>query len=210
MIAGAASAATGARFMEKLNRGLIAVKSGSGYYLSWRLFGTDPQESTFGFNIYKGVTKLNTAVITNATCYQDNSAGTGTYTVRAVTNGVEGEVSEPALVLAQNYLEIPLDLPAGYSANDASVGDLDNDGQYEIVLHITGVGKDNSQSGITDPPILDAYKLNGAHMWRINLGKNIREGAHYTQFWCTILMATESPKSPVKRPREQRTPREIF
>ena len=182
MIAGAASAATGARFMEKLNRGLIAVKSGSGYYLSWRLFGTDPQESTFGFNIYKGVTKLNTAVITNATCYQDNSAGTGTYTVRAVTNGVEGEVSEPALVLAQNYLEIPLDLPAGYSANDASVGDLDNDGQYEIVLHITGVGKDNSQSGITDPPILDAYKLNGAHMWRINLGKNIREGAHYTQF----------------------------
>jgi rhamnogalacturonan endolyase len=81
MIAASASAAATARYMEKLDRGLIAVKSGSGYFLSWRLFGTDPQDNTFGFNVYKGTSKLNTAVITNATCYQDNSSGTGTYTV---------------------------------------------------------------------------------------------------------------------------------
>jgi len=47
-------ASAGDRFMEKLDRGLIAVKSGSGYFLSWRLFGTDPQDSSFGFNVYKG------------------------------------------------------------------------------------------------------------------------------------------------------------
>jgi len=62
------------------------------------------------------------------------------------------------------------------------VGDLDGDGEYEIVLHQTGVSHDNSQSGITDEPIFQAYKLDGTLLWRINLGKNIREGAHYTQF----------------------------
>ena len=177
-----ASMTSAQRYMEKLNRGLIAVNSGGGYYLSWRLFGTDPQDATFGFNVYKGSTKLTATPVANSTCYQDNSAGTGAYTVRPVTNGVEGAASEAALVMAQNYLSIPLNLPSGYSASDASCGDLDGDGQYEIVLHVAGQGKDNSQSGMCDAPILDAYKLNGTKLWRINLGINIREGAHYTQF----------------------------
>ena len=56
------------------------------------------------------------------------------------------------------------------------------DGEYEIVLHMTGRSHDNYQSGITDEPIFDAYELDGTLLWRINLGKNIREGAHYTQF----------------------------
>ena len=72
--------------------------------------------------------------------------------------------------------------PAGYTPNDASVGDLDGDGQYEIVLHQTGVAKDNSQPGVTDAPIFQAYKLDGTLLWTINLGHNVREGAHYTQF----------------------------
>ncbi len=75
-----------------------------------------------------------------------------------------------------------LQTPAGYAPNDASVGDLDGDGEYEIILHQTGRAKDNSQAGITDPPIFQAYKMNGTLLWTINLGKNIREGAHYTQF----------------------------
>ena len=171
------------RYMDKVNRGLIAVNSGGGYYLSWRLFGTDPQDNTFGFYVYKGSTKLNTTPITNATCYQDNSAGTGTYTVRPVTNGTEGAASEAALVLAQNYLNIPIQTPSGYSANDCSVGDLDGDNQYEIVLkYDPDNSRDNSQTGVTSPTILTAYKLNGTHLWDINLGQNIRSGAHYTQF----------------------------
>ena len=72
--------------------------------------------------------------------------------------------------------------PIGYIAGDASLADLDGDGQYEIIVHMTGRGRDNSQSGFTDEPILHAYKLNGTFLWAINLGKNIREGAHYTQF----------------------------
>ena len=71
---------------------------------------------------------------------------------------------------------------SGYTPNDASVGDLDGDGQYEIVLHQTGASQDNANAGFTDPPILEAYELDGTLLWRINLGINIREGAHYTQF----------------------------
>jgi hypothetical protein len=65
-----------------------------------------------------------------------------------------------------------LQTPAGYTPNDASVGDLDGDGQYEIVLHQTGVAKDNSQPGVTDAPIFQAYKLDGTLLWTINLGPN--------------------------------------
>jgi rhamnogalacturonan endolyase len=185
MLAGSASAASMLRYMEKLDRGLIAVKSGTGYFLSWRLFGTDPQDNTFGFNIYKGTTKLTTTPITNATCYQDNSGGTGAYTVKPVTGGVEGEVSENAIVIDNGYVNIPI-LPApptSSTANDCSIGDLDGDGQYEIVLKWDASNsKDNSQGGKTDPTYLDAYKLNGTRLWRINLGINIRSGAHYTTF----------------------------
>ena len=63
--------------------------------------------------------------------------------------------------------------------NDGSVGDLDGDGEYEIVLHQTSRGRDNSQAGRTGEPILQAYKLDGSFLWQINLGRNIREGAHY-------------------------------
>jgi rhamnogalacturonan endolyase len=179
--------------MEKLDRGLVAVKSGTGYFLSWRLFGTDPQDTTFGFNVYRGTTKLNAAVITNSTNYQDTAGGTGTYTVKAVTNSVEGETSAPAIVIDAGYLNIGITAPpngtnAGgqsysYSANDASIGDLDGDGQYELVLKWDpSDAKDNEMSGYTGTCILDAYKLDGTKMWRIDLGKNIRAGAHYTQF----------------------------
>jgi rhamnogalacturonan endolyase len=181
------------RYMEKLDRGLVAVKSGSGYFLSWRLFGTDPQDTSFGFNVYRGTTKLNSAVITDSTNYLDSAGGSGTYTVKAVTGGVEGETSAPALVIDNGYLNIPITPPpdgtnAGggsysYSANDASIGDLDGDGQYELVLKWDpSDSQDNEMTGYTGNVILDAYKLDGTKMWRIDLGSNIRAGAHYTQF----------------------------
>ena len=101
-------------------------------------------------------------------------------------DGVEQPRSAPyrfaAGAPALPYHSIALQTPAGYTPNDASVGDLDGDGQYEIVLHQTGVAKDNSQPGVTDAPIFQAYKLDGTLLWTINLGRNVREGAHYTQF----------------------------
>jgi rhamnogalacturonan endolyase len=115
--------------------------------------------------------------------------------MRPVLNGREQGASKaftlPAHAPARPYLSIPLKAPeavktpqgdAPYAPNDASVADLDGDGEYEIVLHQAGRSKDNSHEGETNPPILQAYKLDGTLLWTINLGRNIREGAHYTQF----------------------------
>jgi len=183
---------TTGRQMEKLNRGIISVRQGSNNFVSWRMFGTDP--SSIGFNVYRGTTKINSSPITNATSYLDSGAAANSvYTVRPVIDGVEQTASENSLNFANGYLDVALQIPTGgttpdgvaytYTANDASVGDLDGDGQYEIVLKWDPTNsKDNSQSGYTGNVYLDGYKLNGTRLWRIDLGRNIRAGAHYTQF----------------------------
>lgn len=178
------------RQMEKLNRGVVAVKTGADQvYIGWRLLGTDPAD--VAFNVYRGATRLNDAPISEATNFIDSTASGDIYSVKAVINGIEEE-SASTTVINQPYLHIPLQIPpsgitpAGevytYSANDASVGDLDGDGEYEIVLKWDpSNAKDNSQSGYTGNVYIDAYKLNGTRLWRIDLGRNIRAGAHYTQ-----------------------------
>ncbi|MEU3456090.1 cellulose binding domain-containing protein [Micromonospora sp. NPDC006766] len=178
--------------MEKLDRGLISVRSGNGNLVSWRLLGTEA--SGVSFNLYRGSTKVNSTPITGATSYLDSGAAAGTaYTVRAVVNGAEQAASAPALQFLNGYLDVPIQPPPGgttptgeaytYSANDASVGDLDGDGRYEIVLKWDpSNSKDNSQSGYTGNVYVDAYTLTGTRLWRIDLGRNIRAGAHYTQF----------------------------
>jgi rhamnogalacturonan endolyase len=181
-----------AKQLEKLNRGLASVRSGSANLVSWRLLGTEAM--TTGFNIYRGGTKVNDAPVTNSTNYLDAGAPAGAgYTVRQVVAGVEQPDSEAALQFANGYLDVPLQVPAGgttldgvaytYSANDTSVGDLDGDGQLEFVVKWDpSNAKDNSQSGYTGNVYLDGYRLNGTRLWRIDLGRNIRAGAHYTQF----------------------------
>ncbi|WP_157163065.1 RICIN domain-containing protein [Actinoalloteichus spitiensis] len=182
-----------ARQVEDLNRGLISARSGNGNLVSWRLLGTDPAD--VAFNLYRGTTRVNSSPITNSTNYFDGGASaTASYTVRAVVNGTEQGPSEPSLRFAGgNYLDVPLQVPAGgrtpdgvnytYSANDASVGDLTGDGQYEFVVKWDpSNSKDNAQSGYTGNVFVDAYRLDGTRLWRIDLGRNIRAGAHYTQF----------------------------
>ncbi|WP_430211293.1 rhamnogalacturonan lyase [Paenibacillus amylolyticus] len=178
--------------MEYLDRGVVAVKTGTGVFISWRLLGTEG--SNVSFNVYRDGTKVNPTPITNSTNLQDASGTSSSkYTVRAVVSGTEQAASAAASVWGNNYLSVPLSVPAGgttpdgvaytYSANDASAGDLDGDGEYELIVKWDpSNSKDNSQSGYTGEVFIDAYKLNGTRLWRISLGKNIRAGAHYTQF----------------------------
>lgn len=170
------------RQQERLDRGVVAVRDEKdSAFISWRLLAADPKG--VAFNLYRSGKKCNTVPLASETCFVDSEAPLGaTYTVRAVVGGKELAPSAPVTLADKPYLTIPLRTPPGYTPNDVSVGDLDGDGQYELIVHQTGRAKDNSQSGPTDPPILQAYKLDGTFLWELNLGPNVREGAHYTQF----------------------------
>ena len=181
------------RQMENLDRGFIAVRCpGDSVYVGWRLLGTEPDD--IAFNLYRRSgndkpVKLNQTPIkesTNSQVGKQDFTIDNSYFVKAVLGGVEQEASKPFTIKAnapiQQYINIPLKTPEGYSPNDVSVGDLDGDGEYEIILHQTARGIDSPSSGVSGIPVFQAYKLDGTFLWQISLGKNIREGAHYTQF----------------------------
>lgn len=181
------SAAESTKRMEYLSRGLTAVKTDEGVYLSWRLLGTESM--TQKYDIYRDGIKITTVDATN---YTDN--GGFSYNVyNVVPEGETPKLSENASVWQNNYIDIPLDRPDGgvtksgesytYSVNDTSVGDVDGDGEYEYIIKWDpSNSKDNSEHGYTGNVLLDCYKLDGTKLWRIDLGVNIRAGAHYTQF----------------------------
>jgi rhamnogalacturonan endolyase len=195
--------------VENLGRGVIAIRaSETSVHVGWRLLGTDPPD--LAFNVYRATgsaapVKLNAASLTTAMNLVDAAADltqTNSYTVRPVLQGTELSASAPFVLPAhapvQQYLSVPLDRPAGgnvevpagsptstftYSPNDASVGDLDGDGEFEIVVKWDpSNSRDNASAGLSGHQLLDAYTIDGTRLWRIDLGRNIRAGAHYTQF----------------------------
>ncbi|GGF04875.1 rhamnogalacturonan endolyase YesW [Flavobacterium limi] len=178
--------------MESLDRGVIAIKYKNQFFISWRVLGTDADD--LAFNLYRKsdsqkAVKLNAKPITGATNFLDTKANEkeeNTWFVKMVLKGKEtdakGSFTIPASSPDKNYLSIAIKPVDGYIPNDLSTGDLDGDGKYDLIVHMTGKGHDNSHTGITDPPIFQAYTLEGRFLWQISLGKNIREGAHYTQF----------------------------
>jgi hypothetical protein len=186
-----AEAAT-ARQVEKLDRGVVSVHTDSGNLVSWRWLGTDSNDVSF--NVYRAGTKVNSTPVTGSTNYFHSGApAQADYTVRAVVGGVEQADSVHAVQLRTGYKDVPITPPAGgttpdgvaytYEANDASVADLDGDGALDFVLKWQPTNaKDNSQSGYTGNTFVDGVKLDGTRLWRIDLGRNIRSGAHYTQF----------------------------
>jgi rhamnogalacturonan endolyase len=178
---------------ERLGRGLVALRVDEDRIaLSWRLLATDLPG--LGFHIDResddgAAVRLTESPILDRTHVVLPDAEPGkrrTYSVQPVLDEVELEPVASVTVEAGApivpYMEVPLRTPAGYQPNDASIGDLDGDGEYEIVVHQAGRGRDNSQSGVTTSPIIEAYDLESGFLWRIDLGRNIREGAHYTQF----------------------------
>lgn len=185
------NATTDGRQMERLDRGVVAVKTDQGIFVSWRIFGTEGENVSY--NLYRDGVKLNAKPLTVGNYLDEAGKATATYRVAAVIDGKEQPQSAAVPVWSANYLSVPLKVPAGgktpdgvaytYSANDCSIGDLDGDHQYEIIVKWDpSNSKDNSQRGCTGHVYLDAYKLDGTLMWRIDLGPNIRAGAHYTQF----------------------------
>jgi Rhamnogalacturonan I lyases beta-sheet domain len=176
------------RQMEFLDRGAVAVETEDGIFLSWRFLGNDKKKTSF--HIYRDGKKITRKPVKDSTNYLDKEGtANSVYRLEATGNGAD---QDDIKVWQNNQLHIPLQKPADgktpdgksytYNANDASVGDLDGDGEWEIILKWDpSNAQDNSRSGYTGNVFIDAYELDGTHKWRIDLGHNIRAGAHYTQ-----------------------------
>ncbi len=196
--------------VEDLERGLVGLQQPDGrVFLSWRLLAGDAPDVAFNvyrvtaptatpidFGKFASVTdvpgekvKLNAAPLTDVTWFIDATPGLHrdtAYFVRPVVQGVEQTASLPVEFTAgtppRAYHRLPLQNPPGYEPLEGSVADLTGDGAYEVIVMQAARHLDNSRSGPTDPAILQAYQLDGTLLWQINLGPNIRGGAHYTQF----------------------------
>ncbi|MDD7304912.1 MAG: rhamnogalacturonan lyase [Prevotellaceae bacterium] len=181
--------------MQPLDRGVVAVRrSQTETVVQWRYLSSDAPDASF--LIYKNGRRVACVPARQATMWVDTQSDDGKATYEVCLQGGKGKAARGKWTVPQHaplgYVEIPLQTPADqvgadgqavhYNANDASVADLDGDGQMEIVLKWDpSNSKDNSQSGITNNTLVDAYKLDGTLLWRIDLGRNVRSGAHYTQ-----------------------------
>ena len=178
------AATTAAAQTETTDRGIVAIESGSNTFVSWRLFDTDGDNTTFdllrdGNAVQKGLKVTNVSV----------TGGNDDSQYQVVAHTADGDVTTEGVTRWPNIFKaVKLDRPASqpgyhYFPNDCSVADLDGDGQYELVIKWDpSNNQDNSKSGKTGNVYLDAYKLDGTKLWRVDLGPNIRAGAHYTQF----------------------------
>ena len=182
---------------EKLSRGLIGIPTEDGMYFSWRM--TLEDAAGLQFDLYRSSgggaeVKLNKEPIDRTSDFLDRTVDytvDNRWTLKATTGEVaiwtrlKGEERNP-------YLSVPVCKPedgeiAGesftYTANDCSVGDLDGDGEYEIILKWSpSNSKRPPQRGFTGNTYLDAYKMDGTRLWRIDLGPNVRSGAATTNF----------------------------
>ncbi len=185
--------------MEYLSRGLTAANTGTGMMLTWRILATDADNTNF--KLYKNGTLLAEVAAGEASNYFDQG-GTAkdVYTIDTYVGSRMTEQASPALVFGTKnsgqsgaYFDINTQKPADmtmpdgttctYTENDCSVGDIDGDGTYEVfVKWDPSNSQDNSKDGYTGDVYIDCYRLDGTLVWRIDLGKNIRAGAHYVQY----------------------------
>ena len=180
--------------MEKLGRGLVAVRHQAGKaFLSWRYLSSDA--SYLAFDVYRNGRKINSKPISDRTWFIDENAPDKdiVYEVKPIGGQFPAGTFTLAKDAVKPYLDIPIEAPADqimpdgqtarYSPGDCSLGDADGDGEYELFLKWDpSNAHDNAHNGYTGTVFIDCLKLSGERLWRIDLGRNIRAGAHYTQF----------------------------
>ena len=179
---------------ENLGRGVVAVRENpKEVAVSWRYLESDPEDQSF--DVFRDGKKLNSKPLTDVTFFKDTYSGNSqaVYEVRSRKGDLRNGTYTLPADAPEGYIDIPIQRPElgvdpfgkeyFYNANDASVGDVDGDGEYEIILKWDPTNShDNAHDGFTGPTYFDCYKLDGTRLWRIDLGENIRSGAHYTQF----------------------------
>ena len=172
----------GKAIMEYLDRGIYAIKSGNGMFISWRFNANDADDAEF--QLFRDNQLIYTSKAGDPTDFWDASgSASSNYRVDTIVNGVVKSSDSCKFTSGTNYFDIPLNSPGSiYSPNDCCVGDVDGDGQYEIFMKWDpNDSQDNSKTGPTSKVYIDCYTLEGKQLWRIDMGKNVRAGQHYTQ-----------------------------
>ncbi len=157
------------RHVDKLDRGLVAVKVSGGVYCSWRILGEEYYDVTY--NIYRDGTKLNDKPLTVSNYTDAGGTVSSVYTVEPVVRGVAQAKSKGAKPMSNNYLELRLNhgnLPGTFVPNDAIAADLDGDGELELIIKF-----DHANTGDDTYTVIEAYKLDGTKLWWINCGRNM-------------------------------------
>ena len=180
--------------LEQLDRGLVAVATQQGVFLSWRLMRGEVQGATksriLGADFVVLRDGVQIACVTDSTNYLDRE---GASSSRYAVAPVGGKACESVGVWEKGYYDLPLRKPEGgvtpagqpfeYTANDMSVADVNGDGLMEFIVKWDPTNsQDVSIKGYTGRCLIDCYQLDGTLLWRLDMGPNIRAGAHYTQF----------------------------
>ena len=168
------------RSMDKLDRGLVAMKTSSGIFCSWRIYGEEYYDVTY--NIYRDGTKLNSEPLSVSNYTDAGGSTSSSYQVEAVVRGVAQGKSKAVTPWAQNYLELAMDhgsLTSTYIPNDACCADVDGDGEMEILLKFDNsswAGTSYQKAGYNGEYfIMEVYKLNGKKLWWIDWGPNMAD-----------------------------------
>lgn len=176
---------------ETLSRGVVVLPAQEeGNFVSWRMLATDDANTVF--DVVRDAQIVASGI--KLTNYTDKGGKKDSfYQIVTRSKGKRETASAKVTPWDDLFLRMPVSRQEGgvtpdgrqyaYTPNDCSVGDVDGDGDYELILKWEPTNAhDNSHDGYTGNVILDCYRLDGTQLWRIDLGRNIRAGAHYTQF----------------------------
>jgi len=180
------------RVTDKLDRGLVAVPSGSGNLVSWRVFAEEYYGVTY--NLYADGSLLKSGLTASDFLHTSGTSSTK-YQVAAVVQGEEQEKSSAVTRWNEGYLQVPMagvtdrsgnDVTSQYIINDISMGDVDGDGVVEFLVKRNYTGSDlNTTSNTTKFHHYECYKLDGTRLWWLDLGPNMMAGAD--EQWDMVL-----------------------
>lgn len=181
LLAGSSMAGFAQRQFDKLDRGLIAVKQTSGMYCSWRINADEYYGTTY--NLYRDGVLVNDKPLSVSNYTDPDGTIESQYTVKALHAGKEGEASKTGYNLSNNWLEVKkpkrisndgkTDISSQYEPNDATIGDVDGDGEMELITKQIYVNQDANDKTQKDFARIEVQKLDGTLLWWIDCGPNM-------------------------------------